>query len=113
MYCLKRLGGRVTAQRFDGQVAVLQVRAAILNRSSMLEPSLYGGCGVNLFGERGASACSGFVQQRRVGSREYASIVGNNPDVSVRNGSIVLVGTGGILKGKEFRTNLTASNCFK
>ncbi|MFB9157487.1 hypothetical protein ACFFT9_07420, partial [Chromobacterium violaceum] len=27
-------------------------------------PSLYGGCGVNLFGERGVSPCSGFVQQR-------------------------------------------------
>ncbi|MFB9160300.1 hypothetical protein ACFFT9_21885, partial [Chromobacterium violaceum] len=28
-------------------------------------PSLYGGCGVNLFGERGVSPCSGFVQQRQ------------------------------------------------
>ena len=36
MYCFKRLGERVTARRFDGQVAELQVRAAILNRFSML-----------------------------------------------------------------------------
>jgi hypothetical protein len=32
----KRLGERVTARRFDGQVAELQVRAATLNRFSML-----------------------------------------------------------------------------
>ncbi|MDE1715921.1 IS5/IS1182 family transposase, partial [Chromobacterium amazonense] len=36
MHCFKRLGERVTARRFDGQVAELQVRAAILNRFSML-----------------------------------------------------------------------------
>jgi hypothetical protein len=36
MYCFKLLGERVTARRFDGQVAELQVRAAILNRFSML-----------------------------------------------------------------------------
>ncbi|PRP68465.1 IS5 family transposase, partial [Chromobacterium amazonense] len=36
MYCFKRLGERVMARRFDGQVAELQVRAAILNRFSML-----------------------------------------------------------------------------
>ncbi|WP_046157313.1 IS5 family transposase [Chromobacterium vaccinii] len=36
MHCFKRLGERVTARHFDGQVAELQVRAAILNRFSML-----------------------------------------------------------------------------
>ncbi|SUX28742.1 IS5 family transposase [Chromobacterium vaccinii] len=36
MHCFKRLGERVTARRFDGQVAELQVRAAILNHFSML-----------------------------------------------------------------------------
>ncbi|STB63925.1 IS5 family transposase [Chromobacterium violaceum] len=36
MGCFKRLGERVTARRFDSQVAELQVRAAILNRFSML-----------------------------------------------------------------------------
>ncbi|OLZ75085.1 IS5 family transposase, partial [Chromobacterium violaceum] len=35
MYCFKRLGERVMARRFDGQVAELQMRAAILNRFSM------------------------------------------------------------------------------
>ncbi|OHX13889.1 transposase [Chromobacterium sphagni] len=35
MHCFKLLGERVTARRFDGQVAKLQVRAAILNRFSM------------------------------------------------------------------------------
>ncbi|AVG17688.1 MULTISPECIES: IS5 family transposase [Chromobacterium] len=36
MHCFKRLGERVMARCFDGQVAELQVRAAILNRFSML-----------------------------------------------------------------------------
>lgn len=36
MHCFKRLGERVMARRFDGQVAELQVRAAILNCFSML-----------------------------------------------------------------------------
>ncbi|MDF0605743.1 transposase [Neisseriaceae bacterium TC5R-5] len=36
MHCFKRLGERVMARCFNGQVAELQVRAAILNRFSML-----------------------------------------------------------------------------
>ena len=36
MHCFKRLRERVMARRFDGQVAELQLRAAILNRFSML-----------------------------------------------------------------------------
>ncbi|OHX19115.1 IS5 family transposase [Chromobacterium sphagni] len=36
MHCFKLLGERVTARCFDGQVAELQVRAAILSRFSML-----------------------------------------------------------------------------
>ena len=36
MHCFKRLGERVTARRFEGQVGELQVRAAILNRFSVL-----------------------------------------------------------------------------
>ncbi|MEJ8676967.1 IS5/IS1182 family transposase, partial [Chromobacterium amazonense] len=36
MGCFKRLAERVTARRFDSQVAELQVRAAILNHFSML-----------------------------------------------------------------------------
>ncbi|STB69275.1 Transposase DDE domain [Chromobacterium violaceum] len=33
MHCFKRLGERIMARRFEGQVAELQGRAAILNRS--------------------------------------------------------------------------------
>ncbi len=36
MHCFKRLGERVTARRFEGQVAELQVRVAILNRFNMM-----------------------------------------------------------------------------
>jgi hypothetical protein len=38
MRCFKLLGERVMANDFDGQVAELQVRAAMLNRFTRLPP---------------------------------------------------------------------------
>jgi hypothetical protein len=48
----------------------------------------------------------------KVGSSNFSSVVGTNPDVKVIGGKIVLVGAGADFKGKSYPTDLDASDFF-
>lgn len=68
---LQAIGGKGDSPAFrwsSGRAASARCHLEPLQHAG---PSLYGGCSVNPFGERGALPCSGFMQQRRYETKPY------------------------------------------